>query len=53
MGAGMKLSPEDPQAVRGAAGKANVAQGGRCAKDCIKALLADTPCSGSGSGDTR
>jgi hypothetical protein len=43
MGAGIKLSPEDPQAVREAADKANAAQGDRCAEDCIRVLLADTP----------
>ena len=43
MGAGVKLSPDDPQTVREAAGKANVAQGDRCAVVCIRALLADTP----------
>ena len=43
MGAGIKLSPEDPQAVKEPVDEANVAQGDRCAEDCIKALLADTP----------
>lgn len=39
----IKLSPEDVQAVREVADKANAAQGDRYPEAYMKALFADTP----------
>lgn len=39
----IKLSPEDIQAVREVADKANAAQGNRYPEGYMKALFADTP----------
>ena len=44
MGAGkIKLSPEDVEAVREVADKANATQGGRYPKEYLDTLFADTP----------
>jgi hypothetical protein len=39
----IKLSPEDVQAVRDVADKADAAQGGRYPEAFLKTLFADTP----------